>query len=81
MIAKIKSIINSVSEVNTLQDIRFIICGSSSQESDQSLHSLVAELGKGSHVEFVGQIYGDRKISLLRVADIVVLPAYNDYSQ
>lgn len=76
----IKSMINTVSEVSTLQDIRFLVCGNGSKESDQSLHSVVAELGAGSRVECIGQIYGDRKISLLRVADIVVLQAYNDYS-
>jgi glycosyltransferase involved in cell wall biosynthesis len=67
-------LIRAAVEVITKHDTRFIIAGSGEPEYEQELQKLVQDLNLHSNVEFVGFVEGDRKIALLRTADLFVLP-------
>ena len=70
----IECVISSASEVCKTHNVRFIITGSSNPKCEQSLRALIDGLELQNHIEVVGHVHGDRKIALLRAADIFAVP-------
>lgn len=55
---------------------RLIVAGSGPDET--GLRKRAAELGLDSQVSFVGTVFGERKLELLRAADALVLASYSE---
>lgn len=55
-----------------------LIAGEGDPAYASSLRGKVRALGIDGHVRFLGPVYGDEKWSLIREADVVVLPSYSE---
>lgn len=53
---------------------RLLIAGDGDKAYERGLREQVERLGLGDHVEFLGLVVGDQKISLYEAADLFVLP-------
>tara|TARA_B100000959_G_scaffold124470_1_gene130746 strand:- start:383 stop:1522 length:1140 start_codon:yes stop_codon:yes gene_type:complete len=67
-------LIQSAVDVLKKNKVRFIIAGCGEPAYEKRLQKLASELNIDSHIEFVGFVEGDRKVALLRAADLFVLP-------
>lgn len=57
---------------------RVLVAGTGEQEYQERLRTMVRERGLEGVVEFVGLVVGARKLALMRAADMLVLPTYQE---
>ncbi|MDP7005935.1 MAG: glycosyltransferase [Phycisphaerales bacterium] len=67
-------LLQAAADVLKKNKVRFIIAGSGEPSYERQLQKLAVELNIDSQIEFVGFVDGDRKVALLRAADLFVLP-------
>ncbi len=71
----IYDLVNAISEwQNEMQNIQFIVCGKGDQFN--AVQQYIEELGLSSLFDFRGWVSGNEKETILRNADIFVLPSY-----
>ncbi|MBC8309425.1 MAG: glycosyltransferase [Phycisphaerales bacterium] len=67
-------LLQAAADVLKKSNVRFIIAGSGEPSYERLLQKLAVDLNIDSQIEFVGFVDGDRKVALLRAADLFVLP-------
>ena len=60
------------------QPVEVLIAGAGDQAYRESMEKMAEEAGIGDRVHFLGHIGGTRKINMLRGADILVLPSFQE---
>ena len=70
--------IEAVTKIIQKRLVRFIIAGCGESSYEKSLTQRIDQLELQNHVTFVGEISGDRKIALLRTANVFVEPVKNE---
>jgi glycosyltransferase involved in cell wall biosynthesis len=75
-------LLQAFSELQTLggplHDYVLQIAGEGDSAYLTSLHSLADRLGVGTHIQWLGGVYGARKWDLIREADLLTLPTHSE---
>ena len=61
-----------------LPGVRFSIVGNDEEGLTPSLKALATSLGVAERADFLGPLYGEGKLQLLRSADMLLLPSYSE---
>ncbi len=60
------------------RDAVLVVAGPDYQGYGKTVGRMIRDCGVGSHVRMTGMLQGDRKLALLRRADVFVLPSYSE---
>lgn len=79
-IHRIKGLLNLVEAWRVVrpEGWRVIIAGPSADNHEMEVRAAVQQAGLGDCFEFVGPVYGEKKSSLYREADLFLLPSYSE---